>query len=326
MASGRRTNLALALLLLGALFAGFLSFAIGSDWRVHPSVVHGVVGLAILVLSPWKSLVIKRGLERPRSGRTWSLMFLFVVLVAIGSGLVHSADVTRSVAGLTLMQIHVGAGLAVLVLGIAHYRRHPQRPRGPDLDRRGFVRLATIGGVASVFWWGWEGLAGASRRFTGSHERGSYDPGGYPVTSWINDVPPTLEADTWRVVVGERDLSLDELAAMVDGDIEATIDCTGGWFSTQKWEGVRLDRLVDLGEWRSVEVASATGYSRRFPIRDLDRLWLAVAVGGEQLSVGHGFPARIVAPDRRGFWWVKWVVSIRPSMTPWWVQSPFPLT
>jgi len=49
-------------------------------------------------------------------------------------------------------------------------------------------------------------------------------------------------------------------------------------------------------------------------------------VGGFPLSYGHGFPARIVAPGRRGFWWVKWVTSIQPSDRPPWAQSFFPLS
>ena len=44
------------------------------------------------------------------------------------------------------------------------------------------------------------------------------------------------------------------------------------------------------------------------------------------LSVGHGFPARLVAPGRRGFWWVKWVDRIELQTTPWWWQPPFPVT
>ncbi|MCA1736884.1 MAG: molybdopterin-dependent oxidoreductase, partial [Actinobacteria bacterium] len=44
------------------------------------------------------------------------------------------------------------------------------------------------------------------------------------------------------------------------------------------------------------------------------------------LSPGHGFPARIVSPNQRGFWWVKWVVRIETSRVPWWVQLPYPPT
>lgn len=332
MGTGRTTNLALAALLVASIVTGFLSFGVGADWMVHPSVFHGVVALGIVLLSPWKAVVVRRGLYRPRGGRVASLIFLGIVLVALGSGLVHSAALMETIGGLTIMQVHVGSALVALALGLAHYRRHPQRMRSTDLDRRGFLRAATLGIGSAGLWLGWEGAgrglgwAGARRRFTGSHEIGSLDPSGFPVTSWINDIPPAIDGATWRVKVGEKGYSRDDLVEMVDEDLEATIDCTGGWYSTQDWSGVRLDRLVEPGEWRSIEVISTTGYARRYPVSDLDRLWLAVAVGGDPLSVGHGYPARIVAPDRRGFWWVKWVAVIRPSMTPWWVQSPFPLT
>jgi DMSO/TMAO reductase YedYZ molybdopterin-dependent catalytic subunit len=75
-----------------------------------------------------------------------------------------------------------------------------------------------------------------------------------------------------------------------------------------------------------VIVASETGYVRRFPVGDARSMVLAARVGGRPLSAGHGFPARLVAPGRRGFWWVKWVERIETSSTPWWWQSPFPLT
>ena len=70
---------------------------------------------------------------------------------------------------------------------------------------------------------------------------------------------------------------------------------------------------------------SLTGYDRYLPLSDLDHLLLAVAVGGAPLTPGHGYPARLVAPGRRGFWWVKWVAGVELSRRPWWAQPPFPL-
>ena len=52
---------------------------------------------------------------------------------------------------------------------------------------------------------------------------------------------------------------------------------------------------------------------------------LASRVGGETLSHGHGFPLRLVAPDKRGFEWVKWVVDVRGNDTPKWLQPPLPI-
>jgi DMSO/TMAO reductase YedYZ molybdopterin-dependent catalytic subunit len=37
---------------------------------------------------------------------------------------------------------------------------------------------------------------------------------------------------------------------------------------------------------------------------------LATHVGDEPLSHGHGAPLRLVAPNRRGFQWVKWIDEI----------------
>ncbi|MYF26233.1 MAG: molybdopterin-dependent oxidoreductase, partial [Acidimicrobiia bacterium] len=177
---------------------------------------------------------------------------------------------------------------------------------------------------------GWEstlgglGLPGGERRFTGSHERGSGNPAMMPVTQWFTDSVPSL--DRLQTEVAGRVLGPDDLSSLPMETVEATLDCTGGWYSTQQWAGVRLDRLLGNVDGESIHVRSVTGYERRFPARDAGRIWLAFEVGGQPLSAGHGYPARIVAPDRRGFWWVKWVDSVTVSNTPAWLQPPFPLT
>jgi DMSO/TMAO reductase YedYZ molybdopterin-dependent catalytic subunit len=174
------------------------------------------------------------------------------------------------------------------------------------------------------------GLPGASRRFTGSYEVGSFNPAAMPTTSWIDDVAPEVDPATWRLGIadadGERELSLQELSGNVTR-LRATLDCTSGWYAHQDWEGVSVAALVrNAGTARSLHVHSTTGYWIRFPIGDLDQLLLATRAGGAPLSVGHGFPARLVAPGRRGFWWVKWVDRIELRSTPWWWQPPFPVT
>lgn len=330
-AKRRRTNQALLILVPLAVITGLFSNMIGVAWVIAPATVHGIVALAIALLTPWKAPVIQRGLGKNRSSRWSSLLLLLLIATTLASGLAHSTALVRKIGPLTVMQIHIGGALIALALIVAHYRSHPVPIRTTDLERRAFLSAAGMGALASVTWLGWEGALrwagsrGADRRFTGSHERGSFDPAAMPVTSWFNDPVQRLDADSWSVAIAGRNYSLDDLAALPNDDISAVLDCTSGWYSEQSWSGVRLDRLV-VTEQRSIEVVSSSGYGRRFPTRDLDKLWLVTHVGGGPLSAGHGFPARIVAPGRRGFWWVKWVVAIEPSDVHWWRQWPFPTT
>lgn len=335
--AGRRTNLALLLLLVVGLITGGLAFAIGAEWARWVVAAHGAAGLAILLLAPWKSVVVRRGLRRARTGRCASVVLAALVVLVTATGVLHATGTGLSFGPVDSMQVHVAAALACTPLAAWHVLTRRTRPRRTDLSRRTLLRAGALGGGAVAAYAATEGmvriagLPGSRRRFTGSHERGTGRPQEMPVTQWLDDSVPSIEPAGWRLAVRggdgrERELAAGDLEVFEDR-VRATLDCTGGWFAEQDWDGVRLDRLLgELGGARSIAVVSATGYSRRFPARDAAALLLATRVAGGPLSPGHGFPARIVAPGRRGFWWVKWVVRIEASSTPWWWQPPFPLT
>ncbi len=63
----RRTNLALLVLLVAAFVTGWVAFAVeGSPESRVVAVLHGILGLGIVVLVPWKSVVVRRGLGHGR--------------------------------------------------------------------------------------------------------------------------------------------------------------------------------------------------------------------------------------------------------------------
>lgn len=331
----RRTNLALLVLLAVAFMTGWLAFAYGTAASRWSLAVHALGGFAILALLPWKSIVARRGMHRSRPGRWASITLAVLVLASLLGGLLHSTGLLRWWGAYTAMELHVGAAIAAVPFAIWHVAARHVRPRRFDLSRRNLLRggalvaAAGAGYAASELALRVTGLPGAGRRFTGSYEMGSFDPELMPVSSWMFDAIPVIDAERWRLRLvmpsGTRELTY---AALQDFDdrLQCVLDCTGGFWSQQVWSGVLLSRLLgDHSSASSVRVASHTGYDRRFPLDDLPRLLLATRMGGRPLSPDHGAPARLVAPDRRGFWWVKWVTAIELDTLPHWWQSPFPL-
>jgi DMSO/TMAO reductase YedYZ molybdopterin-dependent catalytic subunit len=166
-------------------------------------------------------------------------------------------------------------------------------------------------------------LPGAERRFTGSYEADSFAGNSFPVTSWVADDPKPLDRNAYRLAVeGQVLQALDLPFEDLDGqdEVVAILDCTGGFYSEQRWRGVRLGGLIDRAQprpgARHVRVVSVTGYRWSFSLDDAREILLATSVGGEPLSHGHGAPARLVAPGRRGFQWVKWVTRLELHSDP----------
>jgi DMSO/TMAO reductase YedYZ molybdopterin-dependent catalytic subunit len=326
---GRRVDLVLGLLLLAGVLTGIAANTIGVNWPLDLIQLHAATALAVLLIAPWKYVVIRRGLGRTRRRRSvkgLSIALVVLVVVAIASGLIHSTGHLEFVGPLTLMQIHVVAAVAALAVVAAHFALHAVRPRRADADRRALLRLAVLGAGAAVATAAWDTGAATRRRFTGSVPKPELE-----VTAWINDRVQHLDPAQWTLRVGAATLDLAALRALPHERFTAVLDCTSGWYSLQEWDGVRLSALlaaagVPSGSWRSLRVRSATGYTRWFGASTLDQVWLATGVAGRELPYGHGYPARIVAPGRRGFWWVKWVSSVQTSARPPWAQSFFPLS
>jgi DMSO/TMAO reductase YedYZ molybdopterin-dependent catalytic subunit len=289
--------------------------------------LHGAAGLGLIVLLFYKFRRVTRRLVRP-------VLWGPATLVSAGAALAVLATVGTGVAWVILQQplgwpsgmnLHILFALVLAPLYGLHMALRWELPAGREIrSRRTLLRglgVLAAGGAA----WGlqaglnrWWDTPGAGRRFTGSAPAGLEPGNTFPVTSWMLDNPDPLDRAAWRLRVGgavERPLSLayPELAAR-EAATRATLDCTGGWYSVQDWQGVRvgwlLDQIAPRPDAVVVSFQSITGYRWSLPLAEARAALLATHVGGEPLTHGHGAPLRLVAPGRRGFQWVKWLVAL----------------
>jgi DMSO/TMAO reductase YedYZ molybdopterin-dependent catalytic subunit len=325
----------LALLTAALLVTGLLSLRAGSPPTAPLFVLHGVLAGSLLAAV---ALKLRRSIPRSVAARRWgalalALVLAFFTLAALIGGFawVLSGRIL-TVGPWTVMTLHAWAALCLLPVLVAHLlprRWLLLRPRarratgasGRRIDRRaalGAMGLAAAGAVAWLAANGIERVAGGVRRFTGS--RWLPDGGVPPATTFFGETAEPIDVATWRLTVRgavarPQALSLADLAALGEVEREAILDCTSGWALRTGWGGVPLSavlaRAKPLPPARVVIVRSVTGWYARLPLDEArNGALLATEVAGRPLPHGNGAPCRLVAPDRRGLEWVKWVTEV----------------
>jgi len=118
-----------------------------------------------------------------------------------------------------------------------------------------------------------------------------------------------------------RPLSLDlkDLRALPAHDAVLPIACVEGWSFSAPWSGVRIRDLLAMAGAEpdrtilieSLEPQGAYRTSTLNPGQAADRdTLLALSLDGETLALDHGFPCRLIAPNRPGVLQTKWVNKV----------------
>ena len=199
----------------------------------------------------------------------------------------------------------------------------PQMPADPTISRRGI--LALIGGtsLAVLLLTAGEAIGGAMRELAvfGTHYRSpDTGPNHFPVnhTAASYGITSTDVGPDWRLsLLGSHRLSLSrrQLLAMPQTTADLPIACTEGWSTQQRWTGVPLADLARLvgRDNPGPSQLKALGYGNVIlagsQITAADSL-LALRVNGADLSLDHGYPARVIVPSAPGTHQLKWMTEI----------------
>ncbi len=195
------------------------------------------------------------------------------------------------------------------------------------LSRRGFLGAAFGGAAALVV----ATVGQTLRPFAAISVLAPRDPRvgpqGLPVNKTASSagVVDAAMSASWRLTVEGNvgtplSLSLDEMRALAHRDADLVIACVDGWSAAGRWRGVPLRDLLALAG--ADGAASATVASLQRPgaayassevnagqILDPDTM-LALELNGAPLHIDHGFPVRLIGPNRPGVQQTKWVTSV----------------
>ncbi|MGI9021918.1 MAG: molybdopterin-dependent oxidoreductase [Acidimicrobiales bacterium] len=224
--------------------------------------------------------------------------------------------------------VHIGAKAATTRLALSS--RSPDRAVAPEdngaLGRRGFLATIAATSVALV-------VTTAGQTFRPLRRLGLLAPRdpdigsqGMPVNrpaveAAVTDLArdPNFGLTVDGQVRRPLSLSVDELAAMAQHEATLPISCVEGWSASATWRGVRVRDLLSAAgaaDDASVRVESLEpqGAYRSCNLNhlhagDADTL-LALEINGEVLNLDHGYPVRLIAPNRPGVLQTKWVSQL----------------
>jgi hypothetical protein len=235
----------------------------------------------------------------------------------------HWAGAWVAIGGLV---VHIGAKWEVARRALPRPARQPKKERPSfGLSRRGFLAVTaaaggtilatTIGSTSGTFSW----AAILAPR------RAGYGPQGVPTNHLANSQirAAAMATDYQLEVVGAvttpLTLSLATLRGMPLVDEQLAISCVEGWSTSARWRGIRVRDLLDRAgaahdaHVRVESLQSAGGYRSSILRPDFARnasTLLALELNGETLHIDHGYPVRLIAPNRPGVHQTKWVARL----------------
>jgi DMSO/TMAO reductase YedYZ molybdopterin-dependent catalytic subunit len=199
-------------------------------------------------------------------------------------------------------------------------------PAAPTISRRGALGLVGASSLTVLLLTAGQSIGGALRPTALLAPRGQTlgeGPNDFQINKTAEEAGIVRDdtGDSWQLELGDGSSSMTvsraDLMAMPQHTSHLPIACVEGWSTqNQAWTGVRLRDLAELAgvpdpATLRVESIQTGGLFRAATLRrnqvlDPDSL-LALTVNGADLSLDHGYPARVIVPNNPGVHNTKWV-------------------
>jgi hypothetical protein len=254
------------------------------------------------------------GLSNAAQWYPWSFSFrdthFAVAWIAIGALLVHIA-----------VKLPVIRQALATPIDSDSLDRDGTAPGSAALTRRGLVGTGILAAGIAVL-----ASAGSTvpilRKVSVFGVRSGDGPQGIPINRSASSagVVPTALGEDFRLTVvsgqATRELTRDELLALPQTTAHLPIACVEGWSASGSWRGPTVRVLLDLvgapagSDVRVVSLQTGGPYG----VTELPASFaadpltlLALELDGETLALDHGYPCRLIAPNRPGVLQTKWV-------------------
>lgn len=284
--------------------------------RVRELAVEGLERGSIAVLVGAAVFQLASGVANTAQWYPWGFHFrathYAMAWIALGALAVHVAVKLPLIRSVLTAPIESGA-----------HDREGTAPSAP-LTRRSLVRGSLLAAGVAVL-----ATAGSAvpllRRVSVFGVRSGDGPGGVPINKSARaaDVVAAALSPEYRLTLRYGATTMQLSRAELEGLRQRTgvlpIACVEGWSASGTWTGVRLRDLLDLlgaPRGRDVRFTSLQQHGpykvTTLPSQFADDPLTLVALGldGEKLALDHGYPCRLIAPDRPGVLQTKWLDQV----------------
>lgn len=136
--------------------------------------------------------------------------------------------------------------------------------------------------------------------------------------------PQKIDIETYKLKIDglvnkPTDYTYDEVLTNTKYIKPIRLNCVEGWSVDILWEGILLSEIFDKVEVKNtantVIFYAEDGYTTSLPLDTIleKDMMLAYKMNGVTLPPERGYPFQLVAEDKLGYKWIKWITRIELS-------------